>query len=207
MNLSCSRHPKLSAKDCSHHKKVYETQTDSCTSRTETIEAHRLSRLRFCLWLVFKFSAIPFSIAVYKLEVRGVKKCFDEHSRSSPRHLGIHGWCPTCNRAPFRTLASSLQLCSVPRTCTFSNVLSTHIASSRTLPSLPPSYPLVWGTTIFLLTLKFVLMILTLHCSILELTENTAFNTLWFAAVSSQMKAMTPSVSKESTSSDLCGCF
>ena len=147
---------------CSHHKKVCETQTESCTSRTRTIISHPLSRLRFCPGLVFKFSAIPFSIAVYKLEVRGVKKCFDEHSRSSPRHLGIRGWCPTCNRAPFRTLASSLQLCSVPRTCTFSNVLSTHIASSRTLPSLPPSYPLVWGTTIFLLTLKFVLMTLTL---------------------------------------------
>ena len=150
------------SQNCSHYKKVCETQTESCTSRTETIKSHWLSRLRFCLGLVFKFSAIPFSIAVYKLEVQCVKKCFDEHSRSSPRHLGIRGWCPTCNRAPFRTLASSLQLCSVPRTCTFSNVLSTHIASSRTLPSLPPSYPLVWGTTIFLLTLKFVLMILTL---------------------------------------------
>ena len=56
---------------CSHHKKVCETQTESCTSRTRTIISHPLSRLRFCPGLVFKFSAIPFSIAVYKLEAQG----------------------------------------------------------------------------------------------------------------------------------------
>ena len=46
-----------------------------------------------------------------------------------------------------------------------------------------------------------------LNTSIEELTKNTDLVTLWFAAVNSQIKDLTPTISKESTFSNLCGCF